>query len=93
VPFRIRKAFRLGPFLRLNLSRSGLSWSVGPRGLSWNSRRRTVRADLPGPLSWESRPLGRNSSFARRPRPQGRPPDRAGRRRHAGALPPLRRRP
>jgi hypothetical protein len=34
------------------------SISLGPRGFTWNSRRRTARIDLPGPLSYETGPFG-----------------------------------
>lgn len=30
------------------------SISIGPRGFTWNSHRRTARVDLPGPFSYES---------------------------------------
>jgi hypothetical protein len=30
------------------------SISLGPRGFTWNSRRRTARIDLPGPFSYET---------------------------------------
>ncbi len=54
-PIRFRKSIPLLPFLRLNLSGSGVSWTwhVGP--WSWNSRRERHRVDLPGPVSYESR--------------------------------------
>jgi hypothetical protein len=54
-PIRFRKSVRVLPFLRANLSRGGLSWTwhLGP--LSWNSKRRRARADLPGPFSWEEK--------------------------------------
>jgi len=51
---RFRKSIGLlGGLARLNLSRSGpsLSFRLGP--LSWNTRRRRLRANLPGPLYWE----------------------------------------
>jgi hypothetical protein len=35
------------------------SLSIGPRGASYNTRRRTARIDLPGPLSYETPPLDR----------------------------------
>lgn len=59
MPIRFRKTIRLGPLLRLNLSRSGWSWSIGPRGASFNTRRRRARVDLPGPFSYESPTLPR----------------------------------
>jgi hypothetical protein len=34
------------------------SVSVGPRGASYNTRRRTARVDLPGPFSYETGPFG-----------------------------------
>ena len=54
MPLRIRKAVRLGPLV-LNLSTSGISWTVRIWRWSWNSRSRTQRVDLPGPVSWVSR--------------------------------------
>lgn len=50
---RFRKGIPILPFLRLNLSNSGASWTVHVGPWSWNSRRRRNRVDLPGPLSWE----------------------------------------
>lgn len=54
MPIYLRKAIKLGP-LRVNLSRSGISWSVVIGPWSWNSRARRQRIDLPGPFSWTSR--------------------------------------
>ncbi len=47
---RFRKSISLGKFLRLNLSKSGVSVGVGPRGLNVNFGPRGVRrtAGLPG---------------------------------------------
>lgn len=53
-PIRFRKAWRLGPLV-LNLSRSGISWSLRVGPWSWNSRARAHRVDLPGPLFWQGR--------------------------------------
>jgi hypothetical protein len=36
------------------------SLSIGPRGASYNTRRRTARIDLPGPFSYETPPLDRD---------------------------------
>ena len=50
---RMRKVVRLGPF-RLNFTQHGLTswgWKAGP--ISWNSRRRRHRIDLPGPFHGE----------------------------------------
>ena len=54
-PIRIRKAIPVLPFLRLNLSASGISWTwhLGP--WSWNSRRETHRINFPGPVDYETR--------------------------------------
>ena len=48
--FRFRKVIRLGPLLRLNLSKSGLSTSVGKPGASINMgpRGTTTSVGLPG---------------------------------------------
>ncbi|HOW93616.1 MAG TPA: DUF4236 domain-containing protein [Mycolicibacterium fallax] len=51
MPIYLRKAIVLGP-LRINLSRSGISWSVVIGPWSWNSRARRSRLDLPGPFAW-----------------------------------------
>ena len=57
-PIYLRKAIRFGP-LRLNLSRSGISWTVKVGPWSWNSRTRAQRLDLPGPISWRQPRRGR----------------------------------
>lgn len=38
-------------------TRPWTSLSLGPRGLSFNTRRRTGRVDLPGPFSYETDPV------------------------------------
>jgi hypothetical protein len=49
-----RKTARLG-ILRFNFSKRGFtSWGIKVGPISWNSRKRRVRTDLPGPLSYES---------------------------------------
>jgi hypothetical protein len=54
--FRKSKRFGL-PWLnaRLNVSRTGVSWTFQLGPYSWNTRSRRHRVDLPGPLSWTSR--------------------------------------
>lgn len=54
-PLYLRKRIPLLPFLTLNLSNSGWSftWHLGP--LSWNSRSGRTSADLPGPVNYRSR--------------------------------------
>lgn len=62
--FYYRKSVRLGPF-RVNLSRSGVGWSVGGRGLRTgvNSRgRRYTTFSLPGTgMSYRSQGVPRES--------------------------------
>ena len=41
--FRFRRTIRIGPFLRINLSKSGVSESVGHRGACLERRGRTRR--------------------------------------------------
>lgn len=48
-----RKRIRLGPFLAVNLSKSGMSWTAHLGPWSWNTRTRRSRIDLPGPLAWQ----------------------------------------
>lgn len=47
---RFRRSFRLAPGVRMNLSGSGVSWSVGPRGasVSFGSRGTFLNAGIPG---------------------------------------------
>lgn len=50
-----RKSFKAGP-LKVNMGKRGLTswgWVFGP--LSWNSRTKAWRIDLPGPFSWTSK--------------------------------------
>lgn len=56
--FRFRKSFRIAPGVRVNLSRSGVSTTLGGRGLSVNVSRRGTRmtAGIPGTgLSYHAR--------------------------------------
>lgn len=41
--FRFRKSFRILPGVKFNLSKTGVSASFGPRGLTTNVGRRGVR--------------------------------------------------
>ncbi len=62
--FRFRKSIRIAPGVRINLSKSGVSTSIGGKGLTLNSRGR-VTASVPGTgLSYTStidRGAGRRS--------------------------------
>ena len=48
--FRFRKSFKIMPGVRLNLSKSGLSTSIGGKGVTLNLSKRGVRstAGIPG---------------------------------------------
>jgi len=53
MPLIFRKTLRIGP-VRFNFGRGGFtSWGVKVGAWSWNSRTRSHRVDLPGPLSWK----------------------------------------
>lgn len=61
--FRFRKAIRLLPGLRLNLSKGGVSLSAGGKGLAWNIGKRGARATIGAPgtgLSYSSLISGKN---------------------------------
>jgi len=63
---RFRKSFKLAPGVRMNLSGSGVSWSVGPRGASVGIGKRGayLNASIPG-TGLSARPkIGRGSSSA-----------------------------
>jgi hypothetical protein len=45
--FRFRRSIKIAPGIRINISKSGLSTSVGGRGLTWNSRG-ALTASIPG---------------------------------------------
>lgn len=44
---RFRRSIKIAPGVRINISKSGLSTSVGGRGLTWNSRG-ALTASIPG---------------------------------------------
>lgn len=56
-PLLFRKRIRIGPWYYANMSRSGVSHTVRlwPLPVSWNSRGRRIRVDLPGPFAWTSK--------------------------------------
>jgi hypothetical protein len=64
---RFRKSFKLAPGVRLNVSKSGMSWSLGPRGASVSIGKRGAyfNASIPGTGLSARVPLGQTS-----PRPQ-----------------------
>lgn len=58
MPFGFRTSKRFGTknlHLRLNASKSGLSWTMKVGPWSWNTRQRRHRIDLLGPAYWQSR--------------------------------------
>lgn len=55
MPFTFRKRIPVLPFLRLNLSKSGRSWTWHLGKWSWNSRTRRQSVDLPGPVNYQTR--------------------------------------
>ncbi|MFZ3226031.1 MAG: DUF4236 domain-containing protein [Xanthobacteraceae bacterium] len=65
MPLRFYRRFRAGPF-RMNLSKSGVSWSVGHKGawLTTGHGRQRVSIGIPGTgLGWyEQRRLPRSTS-------------------------------
>jgi hypothetical protein len=50
MPFRFQRRISFGKFLRLNVSKSGISTSVGPRGVhaTFGSRGTRVSVGIPG---------------------------------------------
>lgn len=55
MPVLLRKPLHLGP-VTLHFTQDGYkSWSFKVGKLSWNSRARRLRFDLPGPFSWVQR--------------------------------------
>lgn len=60
---RFRKSIKLAPGLRMNLTGSGLSWTLGPRGASIGIGKRGARlnAGLPGTGLYSSAPLAAGS--------------------------------
>lgn len=51
---RFYKSIQIGPFLRINISKSGLGFSFGPRGFRYTTgpTGKRITADLPGGLSY-----------------------------------------
>lgn len=60
MPFRFRRSIRIAPGIRVNLSRSGVSASIGPRGAKLTlGRRPRATIGLPGTGLSYSEPLAR----------------------------------
>jgi hypothetical protein len=55
MPFRFRKRVRILPFLHLNLSNSGRSWTWRFGRVSRNSRTGRTSVDLPGPVNYQTK--------------------------------------
>jgi hypothetical protein len=62
MPIRMRKRWRLGPFVVNATQRGVTSWGLQVGRWSWNSRTRAQRVDLPGPFSYVSRGRRRGGS-------------------------------
>jgi hypothetical protein len=54
MPFTFRKRVPILPFLRLNLSKTGHSWTWHLGRWSYNSRSRRQSMDLPGPVNYQT---------------------------------------
>jgi hypothetical protein len=54
MPLTFRKRINVLPFLRMNLSKSGRSWTWHIGRWSWNSRSSRHSVDLPGPVNYQS---------------------------------------
>ena len=59
MPFTFRKRVPVLPFLRLNLSKTGHSWTWHLGKWSYNTRSRRQSVDLPGPVNYQTK--GRSS--------------------------------
>lgn len=58
MPLRFSKTIRLGALLRINLSKSGVSVSIGPRGcsLTFGSKGASASVGVPGTgVSWRTK--------------------------------------
>ncbi|MGA4448004.1 DUF4236 domain-containing protein [Ectopseudomonas chengduensis] len=68
---RIRRSFKVAPGIRLNVSKSGLSTSVGGKGLTGNLSKRGVKvtAGIPGIGISTSKLYGSKGKQRREPEP------------------------
>ena len=55
MPFTFRKRVNVLPFLRLNLSKTGRSWTWHFGRWSYNTRARRQSVDLPGPVNYQGK--------------------------------------
>lgn len=61
--FNFRKSFRIGKFLRINLSKSGVGWSVGRKGIRYThsaTGQKRATLSLPGTGLSYTIPLGKS---------------------------------
>ena len=70
---RFRRSIKLAPGLRMNLSRGGLSWSIGPRGASMSFGKRGAAANfgVPGTGLSFRQTAGSSATRPQRALPQG----------------------
>lgn len=66
MPFRFRKSFKIGKGLKLNLSRSGLSTTIGGKGLSLNLGKRGAKLTTGIPGTGISKTTNLTSNIATR---------------------------
>ena len=62
MPLTFRKRVKVLPFLRLNLSKTGRSWTWHFGRVSRNSRTGRTSVDLPGPVNYQTKGKSRSSS-------------------------------
>jgi uncharacterized protein DUF4236 len=70
MPLRFRKSYRILPGVKVNLSKSGMSFTVGPRGFHLTFGKRGVRQTigLPGSGLSESSYIFKNEPESKKPR-------------------------
>lgn len=52
--FTFRKRFKFGPLFAYVGKRGVTSYGIKLGPVTWNLKRKTVAADLPGPVNWRS---------------------------------------
>jgi hypothetical protein len=62
MPFTFRKRVPVLPFLRLNLSKTGHSWTWHFFGWSYNTRSGQQSVDLPGPVNYQTKRRRRSAA-------------------------------
>ena len=67
--FRFQKRLKIFPGLKLNLSKSGISWTIGTRGMSINAKDRKITGNvgIPGTGFSYREQLNRNVDNSEKP--------------------------